>query len=96
MGYIRITGNVDGLHKSGRGFSIREDYTKQDGTSGSTWSTVFPKSDSLDVTDGQKITVSGNPGASATIKDDGTARARVVINNAAVEYADAEPEAEPF
>jgi hypothetical protein len=57
---------------------------------------VFPKNDSLNVTDGQKITVSGNPGASATIKDDGTARARVVINNAVIEYADAEPEPEPF
>jgi hypothetical protein len=96
MGYIRITGTVDGLHKSGRGFSIREDYKKSDGTDGSTWSTVFPKNDTPDVRDGQKITVSGNPGANATIKDDGTARARIVINNAAVELADLEPEPEPF
>ncbi len=96
MGYIRITGTVDGLHKTGRGFSIREDYKKQDGTDGATWSTVFPKNDSPTVTEGQKITVSGTPGASATVKDDGTARARIVVNNAAVEIADAEPEAEPF
>ena len=96
MGYIRITGTVDGLHKTGRGFSIREDYKKQDGNDGSTWTTVFPKMDAAPVTDGQKITVSGNPGASATIKDDGTARARVVINNATVELSDAEPDPEPF
>jgi hypothetical protein len=96
MAYITITGHVDGLHKSGRGFSIREDYRKSDGTDGSTWSTVFPKPDAPIVTEGQKVTVSGNPGASAQVKDDGTARARIVVNNAAIELAHTEPEPEPF
>lgn len=95
MTYATTVGVIDGVHTKGNGFSLREEFTKRDGTVGNSWITVFPKTSDFIPVDGTTVSVAGSVTASANLKDDGTIRTRLVVNNATIEIR-TEPTEEPY